>query len=169
MVGLIVSFARELIESKLCGLRFLISHLGRCSMQWSEFRVPQHPSPWHLGRSIQSGPGQSIMWLLEVARCTPDQQNTITASRIHISEGPRNTAPHLRHLLPQPWKMLAWALETDNCCCYSVAKSYPTLRPHGLQHARLPCPSLSPRVCSNSSPLSWWCYPPILSSAALLP
>lgn len=93
MVGLIVSFARELIESKLCGLRFLISHLGsRCPMQWSECRVPQHPSPWHLGRRIQSGPGQSIMWLLEVACCTADQQNTITASRIHISEGPRNTA-----------------------------------------------------------------------------
>ena len=28
------------------------------------------------------------------------------------------------------------------------------LRPHGLQHARLPCPSLSPQVCSNSCPLS---------------
>ena len=33
-----------------------------------------------------------------------------------------------------------------------------TLWPHGLQHTRLPCPSLSPRVCSNSCPLSWWCY-----------
>ena len=33
-----------------------------------------------------------------------------------------------------------------------------SLWPHGLQHARLPCPSLSPRFCSNSSPLSWWCY-----------
>ena len=31
-----------------------------------------------------------------------------------------------------------------------------SLRPHGLQHTRLPCPSLSPRICSNSSPLSWW-------------
>ena len=30
--------------------------------------------------------------------------------------------------------------------------------PHGLQHARLPCPSLSPRVSSNSCPLSQWCY-----------
>ena len=29
---------------------------------------------------------------------------------------------------------------------------------HGLRHARLLCPSLSPRVCSNSCPLSWWCY-----------
>ena len=30
-----------------------------------------------------------------------------------------------------------------------------SLWPHGLQHSRLPCPSLSPRVCSNSCPLSW--------------
>ena len=38
------------------------------------------------------------------------------------------------------------------CCCCSVAQLCPTDRnPHGLQHARLPCPSLSPRVCSNSS------------------
>ena len=38
------------------------------------------------------------------------------------------------------------------------------LQPHGLQHVRLPCPSLSPRVCSNSYPLSWWFYPTISSS-----
>ena len=36
--------------------------------------------------------------------------------------------------------------------------------PHGLQHARLPCPSLSPGVCSNSCPLSRWCYLTISSS-----
>ena len=29
------------------------------------------------------------------------------------------------------------------------------LQPHGLQHSRLPCPSPSPRACSNSCPLSW--------------
>ena len=39
-----------------------------------------------------------------------------------------------------------------------------SLRPHGLRHARLPCPSLSPRVCSNSCPLSQWCHPTISSS-----
>ena len=43
-----------------------------------------------------------------------------------------------------------------NCCC-SVSKLCPTLlQPHELQDARLPCPSLSPRVCSNSCPLSQW-------------
>ena len=39
-----------------------------------------------------------------------------------------------------------------------------SLRPHWLKHARLPCPSPSPRACSNSCQLSWWCHPTILSS-----
>ena len=38
------------------------------------------------------------------------------------------------------------------------------LRPHGLQHDRLPCQSPSPRACSNSCPLSRWCHPTISSS-----
>ena len=41
-----------------------------------------------------------------------------------------------------------------------------SLRPHGLQHTRLPCPSLSPWVCSNSCLLSPWCHPTILSSVS---
>ena len=41
-----------------------------------------------------------------------------------------------------------------------------SLWPHELQHARLPCPSLSPRVCSDSHPLSQWCCLTISSSAA---
>ena len=36
-----------------------------------------------------------------------------------------------------------------------------SLRPHGLQHTRLPCFSLSPRVCLNSCLLSRWCHPTI--------
>ena len=39
-----------------------------------------------------------------------------------------------------------------------------SLRPHGLQHARPPCPSPTPRACSNSCPLSWWRHPTISSS-----
>ena len=39
-----------------------------------------------------------------------------------------------------------------------------SLQPYGLQHARLLCPPLSLRVCSN---LSWWCYLPITSSVTL--
>ena len=41
-----------------------------------------------------------------------------------------------------------------------------SLQPHELQHARLPCPSLSPWVCSNSCPLGQWCQPITSSSVA---
>ena len=39
-----------------------------------------------------------------------------------------------------------------------------SLQPHGLQHARLPCPLPSPEACWNSCPSSWWCHPTISSS-----
>ena len=39
-----------------------------------------------------------------------------------------------------------------------------SLRSHRLQHARLPCPSPTPGVYSNSCPYSWWCHPTISSS-----
>ena len=39
-----------------------------------------------------------------------------------------------------------------------------SLRPHGLQHARPPCPSPTPGAYQNSCPLSWWCHPTISSS-----
>ena len=45
---------------------------------------------------------------------------------------------------------------------HSVMSDY--LPPHELQHARLLCPSLSPRVCLNSCPLNGWCHPTISPS-----
>ena len=47
-----------------------------------------------------------------------------------------------------------------------IFKSWDSLWPHGLQHARLFWPPLSPRVCWNSCQLSRWCYLSISSSAA---
>ena len=48
-------------------------------------------------------------------------------------------------------------------CCSVMFNS---LQPHRLQHNRILCPLLFPRVCSDSCPLSQWCYPTISSSAA---
>ena len=47
---------------------------------------------------------------------------------------------------------------------FSLSVMSNSLRPHGLQHARLPCPSPISRAYSNSCPLSWWCHPTISSS-----
>ena len=66
------------------------------------------------------------------------------------------------------WRLLFGA-SLDDLVIFTISGlevSY-SLWPHGLQHIRLPCPSLSPRVCSNSCPLSQWCYLIILSYATL--
>ena len=47
---------------------------------------------------------------------------------------------------------------------FSLSVVSDALWPHGLRHARPPCPSPTPRVYLNSCPLSRWCHPPISSS-----
>ena len=64
----------------------------------------------------------------------------------------------------QPIPKALW-LELLLLFSHSVVAS--SLRPHGLQHARLPCP-LSPWLCSNLCPLSQWCHPTILCHPLLL-
>ena len=62
----------------------------------------------------------------------------------------------------------AFSIKTYNQSLHSVQFSHSvvsdSLQPHGLQHTRLPCPSPTPRIYSDSYPLSWWCYPTISSS-----
>ena len=47
---------------------------------------------------------------------------------------------------------------------FSCSVMSDSLRPHGLQYARLPCPSPIPEAYLNSCPLSWWCHPTISST-----
>ena len=53
---------------------------------------------------------------------------------------------------------------TTSSVQFSCSVVSDSLRPHGLQHTRLPCPSPTPRPCSNSCPLRQWCHPTISSS-----
>ena len=76
----------------------------------------------------------------------------------------------------------SWALEVTTCVSvfhqskgirltdfYNLSVQFShsvvsdALRPHGLQHNRLPCPSPTPRACSNSCPTSRSCHPNISS------
>ena len=64
-----------------------------------------------------------------------------------------------------PYSKQSVSLKSYIKSCYcSVPKLCLTLQPHGLQHARLPCPSLSTGAWSNSYPLSQWCHPIISTS-----
>ena len=55
-------------------------------------------------------------------------------------------------------------LNTISSVQFSCSIVFNSLQPHGLQHARPPCPSPTPRACSNSCLLSWWCHPTVSSS-----
>ena len=50
---------------------------------------------------------------------------------------------------------------------FSCSVMTDSLQPHGLQHARPPCPSSTLAVFSNSHPSTWWCHPTISSSVVL--
>ena len=52
---------------------------------------------------------------------------------------------------------------------FSCSVMSDSLHPRWLQHARLPCPSPTPRACSNSCPSSEWCHPTISSSVVPFP
>ena len=78
------------------------------------------------------------MWKLHVALfCQRD-----SAHMINISESKEGGSERKRKNRSNILQLF--------CCCL-VPKSCPTLQPHGLQHARLPCPSLSPGVCAHST------------------
>ena len=68
-----------------------------------------------------------------------------------------------RHLI---WCYNVYTLILKLSLSFSRSVMSDSLRPHGLQHARLPCPSLSPGLCSNSCPLNQWCHPTISTSVA---
>ena len=76
------------------------------------------------------------------------------------------SGPHSRPLSVEPnhsvFSQVFGVIQMQRvCCCYCpVTKLCLTLSSfHGLQHARFPCPSLSPRVFSSSCPLSQKCHP----------
>ena len=60
-----------------------------------------------------------------------------------------------------PFPCFLWIFLSVQFSCSVMSDS---LWPHGLEHARLPCLSLTPGACLSSHPSSWWCHPTISSS-----
>ena len=71
------------------------------------------------------------------------------------------------HRVAKSWTRLNW-LSTHALSSVQSLSSVRLFATHGLQQARLPCPSPAPRACSNSCPLSQWCHPTISFSVVPL-
>ena len=79
------------------------------------------------------------------------------------------TKVHVQHKLGwTPMLMAAAPLRDTMLLLFSRSVVSNSLRPHGLQHTRLSCPSPSPGVYLNSSPFSWWCHPTLILWCPLL-
>ena len=92
--------------------------------------------------------------------CEPDAGQLVMLLGVYLL-----CSPPLNGLFGKCDKDCARPLLPLSLFSHSVASD--SLRPHRLQHTRLPCPSLTPGACSNSCPLSWWCHLTISSSVTL--
>ena len=72
--------------------------------------------------------------------------------------------PLLSWLISFKHSHLSFPIKTVVLLLFSRQVVFDSLRPHGRQHARLPCPSPSPGVCLHSCSLNRWCHPTISSS-----
>ena len=110
-----------------------------------------HLKPWDLGTLL------AVQWL---TLCLPVQrvwvQFLLREVSSHIPWG-QNTEHEIEAFVTSSIKT------SEFVGVHSVMSD--SLQPHGPQHTRLLCPPLSPRVCPNSCPLSWWC--PQASSSSL--
>ena len=106
--------------------------------------------------SCTSGEGENIQ--IKIGKKGSEQPVPIPA--LFNQERTTNSQP-----LPGEWRV--WATcTTVQILLFSHSVTYDSLWPHGLQHTRLPCPSPSPGVFSNSCPLNHWCHPTISSFVA---
>ena len=122
---------------------------------------------WTVGHwEAASDPGQPHTHPRHCWRHGPEAQPPIPAGRWGCQVGFSQFCPEL--FLGQRWGIHSWAwlgfLLWFFIIFSSVAQSCPTLWPHGLQHARPPCPSPTSRACLNSCPSNHWCHLTISSS-----
>ena len=100
---------------------------------------------------LPEGGAQSSFSFLPGTRV--DAESTPSQSHFHLYPGFCSTALSLISSFQASSFPFSFPL-----LLFSLSVVLDSLWPHGLQHARIPCPSSSPGVCSNSCPLSWWCF-----------
>ena len=92
----------------------------------------------------------SVFLIIKVTWVTPNSNMKETCEKFIMIQCPQSNI---------------WCIQFSQFTCSVMFYS---LRPHGLQHASLPCPSPTPRAYSNSCPSIRWCHPTISSCHPLL-
>ena len=119
-------------------------------------RALYQPAMFHFVLPLSPPSPQTCLWarvlLFQAIQCI----NHIKCLEVALEGGPILYPQwFIQVLLPNKYQSVQFS--------HSAVSS--SLQPHGLQHARLPCPSPTPRACSNSCPSGW--YHPTISSSVV--
>ena len=121
------------------------------------------PSPWGVGGGPKFWAGRKEISHLEL-QC-PSCARMTTLVGPHRNKVHWNSVKKKKKTTPKFSRQASiWIPKSTWLLLFSRSVMSYSLRPHGLQHARLPCPSPTPGACSNSCPSSWWCHPTLSSS-----
>ena len=136
----------NIIQRSDWGLLFPRIVLGMCTSFQIQLRI------WAFQHSLWSSSSPKFPFKFPEGSCLPQ----LLQCCCHIA---------IISVFPWVWGSFShWAELFFLLLFFSRYIAFKSLQPHGLQR---PCPSLSPEVCSDSCPLSWWCCLTISSSTAL--
>ena len=125
------------------------------------WRIPGTGEPGGLPLMRSHRVGHDWSGLAAAAGCPSFLSSSLLCCRLGL--GPQvDSYWDRKHSVLCCFSSLIASIETSVQFSHSVVSN--SLWPHGLQHARPPCPSPTPRACSNSCPSSRWYYPTISSS-----
>ena len=144
----------------------LLSCVRLCATSWTvSYQV-----------SLSIANSWSLLKLVSIELVMPSNHPTISSSVVPFSSClqsflPLESFPMSQfHEVNLAFLSLPMPFESNSIISVQFSHSVmsDSLRPHGLQHTRPPCPSPTPGVHPNSCPWSWWCHPTISSSAVPL-
>ena len=147
-------------------MQFLLTALSNSTLQSpvsGRTSLEDPPTPWVLSAHTHlphSATGSLCMFPSVAARTSSSKQSALRKKTRAWRQGKITDVSFSSTF----WETKEASRDQPGELLFSSSVAADSLWPHGLQHARLPCPSLSPRACSNSCPLSQWCHPTISSS-----
>ena len=127
-----------------------------CSPSWT---LLPPPSPYHPSGSSQCTSPKHPVLCIE-----PGLATRFIHDIIHVSMPSSQIFPPSPTESIRLWCFVSISWHWHSPVQFSRSVVSDSLRPHESQHTRPPCPSLTPRVHSNSRPSSLWCHPAITSS-----
>ena len=150
-------------ESQTKALKFLRPSIKITQNLLSPFSMDSHRP--HPNNQIPEEGTQIPSWVEECQSLCKNSMREVICGHLWKLQSATNTGKSLPFTSEKEEILHVLVLVSSSFAVQFSSIMFYYSQPHGLQHARPPCPLPTPGACSNSHPLSWWCHPTISSSA----